>query len=153
MSNTTSQRALISTYQHWIFPLHSPKRLRLQSFLLAVLLGITLPELDILDTFGQKHSGGEGSIPASTSDNSTAAAYKDPQISIHGSATKKKRVSRIIGGGLRQFSIIICKKVEGKGKATYSEVFFLSFIPFPLSLSFSCDANFKAWFAKGKKKR
>ncbi|CAL5431461.1 unnamed protein product [Camellia sinensis] len=118
MSNTTSQRALISTYQHWMFPLHYPKRLRLPSFLLAVLLGITLPELDVLDTFGQKHSGGEGSIPASTSDNSTAAAYKDPQISNHGSATKKKRVSRIIGGGLHQFSII----------------------------------NFKAWFAKGKKK-
>ncbi|XP_028060416.1 transcription factor-like protein DPA isoform X3 [Camellia sinensis] len=83
---------------------------------------------DIFDGFGQKHSGGEGSIPALTSDNSTAAAYKDPQISnqlsIHhdGSATKKKRVSRIIGGGLRQFSIIICKKVESKGKTTYSEV-------------------------------
>ncbi|KAL7169926.1 hypothetical protein ACSBR2_034886 [Camellia fascicularis] len=83
---------------------------------------------DIFGGFGQKHSGGEGSIPASTSDNSTAAAYKDPQISnqlsIHhdGSVTKKKRVSRIIGGGLRQFSIIICKKVESKGKTTYSEV-------------------------------
>ncbi|KAI8003890.1 hypothetical protein LOK49_LG08G00620 [Camellia lanceoleosa] len=38
------------------------------------------------------------------------------------SATKKKRVSRIIGGGLRQFSIIICKKVESKGKTTYNEV-------------------------------
>ncbi|KAI7998876.1 Transcription factor-like protein DPB [Camellia lanceoleosa] len=83
---------------------------------------------DIFGGFGQKHSGKEGSIPALTSDNSTAAAYRDPQISnqlsIHhdGSATKKKRVSRIIGGGLRQFSIIICKKVESKGKTTYSEV-------------------------------
>ncbi|KAL7195336.1 hypothetical protein ACSBR1_035539 [Camellia fascicularis] len=82
---------------------------------------------DIFGGFGQKHSGGEGSIPASTSDNSTAAAYKDPQISNqlsihHDGVTKKKRVSRIIGGGLRQFSIIICKKVESKGKTTYSEV-------------------------------
>ncbi|XP_077232862.1 transcription factor-like protein DPB isoform X2 [Tasmannia lanceolata] len=35
---------------------------------------------------------------------------------------KKKRSSRIVGGGLRQYSMIVCKKVESKGRTTYSEV-------------------------------
>lgn len=39
-----------------------------------------------------------------------------------GGAEKKKRVSRIAGGGLRQFSLIVCKKLEMKGRTTYSEV-------------------------------
>ncbi|XP_043712002.1 transcription factor-like protein DPB isoform X2 [Telopea speciosissima] len=38
------------------------------------------------------------------------------------STKKKKRVSRIIDGGLRELSIIVCKKVECKGRTTYSEV-------------------------------
>ncbi|KAL5549985.1 hypothetical protein UlMin_000161 [Ulmus minor] len=38
------------------------------------------------------------------------------------SNAEKKRVSRIIGGGLRQFSVIVCKKLESKGRATYSEI-------------------------------
>ncbi|XP_042510776.1 transcription factor-like protein DPB isoform X2 [Macadamia integrifolia] len=38
------------------------------------------------------------------------------------STNKKKRVSRIIDGGLRELSIIVCKKVESKGRTTYSEV-------------------------------
>ncbi|XP_042510777.1 transcription factor-like protein DPB isoform X3 [Macadamia integrifolia] len=37
------------------------------------------------------------------------------------STNKKKRVSRIIDGGLRELSIIVCKKVESKGRTTYSE--------------------------------
>ncbi|KAJ4970284.1 hypothetical protein NE237_003383 [Protea cynaroides] len=38
------------------------------------------------------------------------------------STKKKKRVSRIIDGGLRELSIIVCKKVECKGRTTYGEV-------------------------------
>ncbi|KAF4365159.1 hypothetical protein F8388_011089 [Cannabis sativa] len=37
-------------------------------------------------------------------------------------AEKKKRPCKIIGGGLRQFSTIVCKKLEAKGRATYGEI-------------------------------
>ncbi|XP_059647019.1 transcription factor-like protein DPA [Cornus florida] len=78
-------------------------------------------------TFGGfAHEGGT-SFPALTSDDNTATAYENTkssnQLSIHkDSAAKNKRVSKIIGGGLRQFSIIVCKKIERKGRTTCSEV-------------------------------
>ncbi|XVE61864.1 hypothetical protein DITRI_Ditri06bG0073300 [Diplodiscus trichospermus] len=36
--------------------------------------------------------------------------------------TTKKKVSRMPGGGLRQFSVMVCKKLESKGSTTYAEV-------------------------------
>ncbi|XP_039044164.1 transcription factor-like protein DPA [Hibiscus syriacus] len=36
--------------------------------------------------------------------------------------TPKKKVSRMPGGGLRQFSVMVCKKLESKGSTTYAEV-------------------------------
>ncbi|KAB2006987.1 hypothetical protein ES319_D11G385400v1 [Gossypium barbadense] len=36
--------------------------------------------------------------------------------------TTKKKVSRMAGGGLRQFSVMVCKKLESKGSTTYAEV-------------------------------
>ncbi|XVF55298.1 hypothetical protein PTKIN_Ptkin06aG0025800 [Pterospermum kingtungense] len=36
--------------------------------------------------------------------------------------TMKKKVSRMPGGGLRQFSVMVCKKLESKGITTYAEV-------------------------------
>lgn len=78
--------------------------------------------------FGHKHSGQECSIPASTNCDSTATAYeasqRSHQLSINndGIDVKKKRVSKITGGGLRQISITVGKKVESKGRTTYSEV-------------------------------
>ncbi|XP_057470572.1 transcription factor-like protein DPA [Actinidia eriantha] len=83
---------------------------------------------DVFGGFGHKHSGGESCIPGSTTYDSIPVAYKasqrSKQLSNHhdGNAAKNKRVPRIIGGGLRQFSIIVCKKVESKGRTTYSEV-------------------------------
>ncbi|XP_023919191.2 transcription factor-like protein DPA isoform X1 [Quercus suber] len=37
-------------------------------------------------------------------------------------AAKKKRESRIIGGGLRQFSVIVCQKLQSKVRTTYNQV-------------------------------
>ncbi|PQM37553.1 transcription factor-like protein DPA [Prunus yedoensis var. nudiflora] len=37
-------------------------------------------------------------------------------------APKKKRVSRMTGGGLRQFSAIVCDLLESKGRTTYAEL-------------------------------
>ncbi|KAF7143467.1 hypothetical protein RHSIM_Rhsim05G0191200 [Rhododendron simsii] len=42
--------------------------------------------------------------------------------SLNSMDVKKKRVSKITGGGLRQISITVGKKVESKGRTTYSEV-------------------------------
>ncbi|CAK9177756.1 unnamed protein product [Ilex paraguariensis] len=64
-----------------------------------------------LGGFGHKRSGRE-----------TNMNTQGQNQSGHDCAAKKKRVSKIIGGGLRQFSIIVCKKVENKGRTTYSEV-------------------------------
>lgn len=36
--------------------------------------------------------------------------------------TTKKKASRMPGGGLRQFSVMVCKKLESKGSSTYAEV-------------------------------
>ncbi|XP_021289601.1 transcription factor-like protein DPA isoform X2 [Herrania umbratica] len=36
--------------------------------------------------------------------------------------TMRKKVSRMPGGGLRQFSVMVCKKLESKGSTTYAEV-------------------------------
>ncbi|EOY07548.1 Transcription factor DP isoform 1 [Theobroma cacao] len=36
--------------------------------------------------------------------------------------TTRKKVSRMPGGGLRQFSVMVCKKLESKGSTTYAEV-------------------------------
>ncbi|XAR68957.1 hypothetical protein NMG60_11000382 [Bertholletia excelsa] len=76
--------------------------------------------------FGDKHSSGEGSFPASTSCDDVSINHKASKISnllsINGSSAKKRRVSKGIDGGLRQLSIIVCKKVESKGRTTYNEV-------------------------------
>ncbi|XP_008793118.2 transcription factor-like protein DPA isoform X4 [Phoenix dactylifera] len=37
-------------------------------------------------------------------------------------AEVKKKTQRNIGWGLRQFSMLVCKKVEAKGRTTYNEV-------------------------------
>ncbi|WRX23366.1 E2F/DP family [Theobroma cacao] len=37
--------------------------------------------------------------------------------------TTRKKVSRMPGGGLRQFSVMVCKKLESKGSTTYAEVY------------------------------
>ncbi|XP_010253209.1 PREDICTED: transcription factor-like protein DPB isoform X2 [Nelumbo nucifera] len=65
-------------------------------------------------------SAGGYDVTAISSDNMLRSHLNIQQDDA--SATKKKRVSRIVGGGLRQFSIIVCKKVECKGRTTYSEV-------------------------------
>ncbi|XP_022744027.1 transcription factor-like protein DPA [Durio zibethinus] len=60
----------------------------------------------------------------------TASTSKSPQPAVkhkNGSAglvdsTRKKKVSRMPGGGLRQFSVMVCKKLESKGSTTYAEV-------------------------------
>ncbi|KAL4351425.1 hypothetical protein GQ457_06G026060 [Hibiscus cannabinus] len=36
--------------------------------------------------------------------------------------TPKKKVTRMPGGGLRQFSVMVCNKLESKGSTTYAEV-------------------------------
>ncbi|KAH7867137.1 hypothetical protein Vadar_029315 [Vaccinium darrowii] len=82
--------------------------------------------------FGHSHSAQEYSIPASTNCDSTATAYeasqRSNQLSIcddgcpNRNEGKKKRVSKIVGGGLRQISITVGNKVESKGRTTYSEV-------------------------------
>ncbi|KAK9291225.1 hypothetical protein L1049_009413 [Liquidambar formosana] len=92
---------------------------------------------DVFSGFGCKHSSGESPFSASTSYGHAATCesiqrldsldhvpmrHKNTDTPVIDGAAKKKRVSKIIGGGLRQFSIIVCKKVESKGRTTYSEV-------------------------------
>lgn len=51
------------------------------------------------------------------------ASRSNPDTAIiESNAEKKKRTSRINGGGLRRFSVMVCKKLESKGRTTYSEV-------------------------------
>ncbi|MQL73019.1 hypothetical protein Taro_005372 [Colocasia esculenta] len=52
----------------------------------------------------------------------TLCFYEDDKEEITEGAEKKKRVARIVGRGLRQFSVIVYKKVEAKRRTTYSEV-------------------------------
>ncbi|XP_058099875.1 transcription factor-like protein DPB [Magnolia sinica] len=92
---------------------------------------------DFPRSFSQAHSCARitGSSPrggdqvATTTDNESSPMVnnldtqgEDIQSPMVDGTAKKKRVSRIAGGGLRQFSIIVCKKVESKGRTTYSEV-------------------------------
>ncbi|WJZ93302.1 hypothetical protein VitviT2T_012253 [Vitis vinifera] len=90
---------------------------------------------DILGGFDHNHTGKQSPFSVSSSYDHTATAsentpgvnhlatdHENNSTPLYDSAAKKKRVSRIIGGGLRQFSIIVCKKVENKRTTTYSEV-------------------------------
>ncbi|GMI65842.1 hypothetical protein like AT5G02470 [Hibiscus trionum] len=53
--------------------------------------------------------------------NQSAAEQKNASaILVEG--TPKKKVTRMPGGGLRQFSVMVCKKLESKGSTTYAEV-------------------------------
>ncbi|KAK4342902.1 hypothetical protein RND71_038718 [Anisodus tanguticus] len=67
-----------------------------------------------------KYSEGESSFRATTDyDDKTLHVNQSGQIS---GMEKLKKGSKIVGGGLRQYSIMVCKKVEDKGRITYSEV-------------------------------
>ncbi|CAN4116101.1 unnamed protein product [Withania somnifera] len=56
-----------------------------------------------------------------------ATDYNDKTLHVNQHAQtsgteKLKKGSKIVGGGLRQYSIMVCKKVEDKGRITYNEV-------------------------------
>lgn len=73
----------------------------------------------------EKHSSSETLFPSSSIYGSTATTFDnilEVKQSGPDSSIKKKRVSKIISGGLRELSVIVCKKVETKGRTTYSEV-------------------------------
>ncbi|GMI79739.1 hypothetical protein like AT5G02470 [Hibiscus trionum] len=53
--------------------------------------------------------------------NQSAAKQKNSTAGLV-EGTPKKKVSRMPGGGLRQFSVMVCKKLESKGSTTYAEV-------------------------------
>ncbi|KAI0492565.1 hypothetical protein KFK09_026838 [Dendrobium nobile] len=54
---------------------------------------------------------------------SNACTQEDGNFLASENADKiKKKVSRIIGWGLRRFSKIVCQKVQSKGRTTYNEV-------------------------------
>ncbi|VVA22617.1 PREDICTED: mRNAion factor [Prunus dulcis] len=86
---------------------------------------------DSLGGFFQKHSSAESSVSASLNN---AAAFGSARrsitfdhddtgtASVETNAPKKKRVSRMTGGGLRQFSAIVCDLLESKGRTTYAEL-------------------------------
>lgn len=54
--------------------------------------------------------------------NHTASHHENGRNAVVERAAKKKRESRIIGGGLRQLSIIVCQKLESKVRTTYNQV-------------------------------
>lgn len=73
----------------------------------------------------EKPSSSESLFPSSTIYGSTATTFdniQEEKPSGSDISVKKKRVSKIISGGLRELSVIVCKKVETKGRTTYSEV-------------------------------
>ncbi|XP_020587872.1 transcription factor-like protein DPA [Phalaenopsis equestris] len=53
---------------------------------------------------------------------SNACTQEDGNFLAAENADKNKKVSRIIGWGLRRFSKIVCQKVQVKGRTTYNEV-------------------------------
>lgn len=67
--------------------------------------------------------GGLNQKISSVEEGSGAASHhvNAGSVLVEGPA-KKKRESRIIGGGLRQFSIIVCQKLKSKVTTTYNEV-------------------------------
>ncbi|KAK4551427.1 hypothetical protein RGQ29_032370 [Quercus rubra] len=54
--------------------------------------------------------------------NHTASHQENARNAVVERAAKKKRESRIIGGGLRQFSVIVCQKLQSKVRTTYNQV-------------------------------
>ncbi|XP_024031259.1 transcription factor-like protein DPA isoform X2 [Morus notabilis] len=84
---------------------------------------------------GEKHSTAESSLTLLFDSGNLSTACENEKTPKHkasrdnadsavveSNAAKKKRASRINGGGLRQFSVMVCKKLESKGRTTYSEV-------------------------------
>lgn len=70
--------------------------------------------------FNQRCSDSKSSLRATTYyDDKTLHVNQHAQTS---DTAKLKKGSKIVGGGLRQYSIMVCKKVEDKGRITYSEV-------------------------------
>ncbi|XVE76353.1 hypothetical protein DITRI_Ditri12bG0165300 [Diplodiscus trichospermus] len=53
--------------------------------------------------------------------NRSAVKKKNEIAGFFDSSTKKK-ATRMPGGGLRQFSVMVCKMLESKGSTTYAEV-------------------------------
>lgn len=47
---------------------------------------------------------------------------EDEKCQVSDDAEVKKKTQRNVGWGLRQFSMLVCKKVEEKGRTTYNEV-------------------------------
>ncbi|KAF3664349.1 Transcription factor-like protein DPA [Capsicum baccatum] len=70
--------------------------------------------------FNQRCSKGKSSFRATTGcDDKFLHVKQHAQTS---DTAKLKKGSKIVEGGLRQYSIMVCKKVEDKGRITYGEV-------------------------------
>uniref|UniRef100_A0A452YAZ5 Uncharacterized protein n=1 Tax=Aegilops tauschii subsp. strangulata TaxID=200361 RepID=A0A452YAZ5_AEGTS len=71
----------------------------------------------------------------------------DAPSSQPAASKKKKKGTRVVGPdkgnrGLRQFSMKVCEKVEGKGRTTYNEVFVFCFF---LCSNLSCFSIIDVW--------